>query len=134
MKLLRRAHRACALCCTALLLATTVLPAHASLVGTGAILTEARADTDRAGLLALLDRDEVRAELVRLGVDPAEARQRVERMTDAEIAELRAHLDELPAGAGPGTLVHAALVVFIVFVVTDMLGATDIFPFIRPIR
>ena len=53
-------------------------------------------------------------------------------MTDAEIAQINQRLSSLPAGSS--SVVGAILIVFIVFVITDVLGATDIFPFIRPIR
>ena len=39
--------------------------------------------------------------------------------------------DELPAG---GDVLGVILVVFIVFVITDVIGATDIFPFIKPVK
>ena len=51
-------------------------------------------------------------------------------MTDTEIMQLNERLKDMPAGEGAAGII---LVVFIVFVITDMLGATDIFSFIRPI-
>ena len=52
-------------------------------------------------------------------------------MTDAEISELNKRLADMPAG---GDAVGVIILLFVIFVITDMLGATDIFPFIHPVR
>lgn len=57
--------------------------------------------------------------------------QRVAAMTNAEVAQLTTELDELPAGRG---LLGAAVLIFVVFVITDAIGATDIFTFVRPVN
>lgn len=125
-----RLRRLCCVFCVALLVAPMILPVHAAMVGNGTIVAEARTNADRTEVLAFLDRGEVRAELEAMGVDPADAKSRVAAMTDAEIAELNKRIDEMPAGGG---VLEVALVVFIVFVITDVIGATDIFPFIHPV-
>ena len=132
MNAFRRLKRSLALFCVFLLLAPIVAPVHAAMVGTDKVLADARGDADRAEVLAFLDRDDVRQQMEALGVDPADAEARVAAMTDAEIAELHARMDEIPAGGA--NVLSVALVVFIVFVVTDVIGATDIFPFIRPVK
>lgn len=122
-----RWKRAVSTACAALLLLASVAPAQAALVGTDDVLNEARVEADRAELVQLLDRDEVRERLQAMGVDPSDAQKRVERMTEGELAQLQAHMDEAPAG---GDVLGVALTVFIVFVITDVIGATDIFPFV----
>lgn len=78
-----------------------------------------------------LNHPSVKQQLIDLGVDPVAAQERVEHMTTAELTELQQQMDQLPAGASlGGTLVT----VFIVLVITDMLGATDIFPFVKNIN
>lgn len=131
MRLSPRMRRVVAGLCAFLLLGTTTLPAAAAMVGTEQVIQEARADLDREHVLEMLDRDDVRSQLEAMGVDPAEAKARVDRMTDAEIATLAEHLDELPAGSG---VLTAVVIIFIVFVITDVVGATDIFPFIRSVN
>lgn len=133
MNTFRRLRRSLASLCIFLLLAPIALPVHAAMVGNDEVVAEARGDLDRAEVMAFLDRDDVRAQLEAQGVDPADAKARVAAMTDAEVAELQARMDEIPAGAGPSVL-GAALVIFVVFVITDVIGATDIFPFIRPVE
>lgn len=83
----------------------------------------------RDEVISALQRDEVQNELERQGVDPDQVVERVERMNDAEIAQLHGQLDELPAGGS--SLVSAAVFVFVVLLVTDLLGLTDVFPFTR---
>lgn len=121
-----------AICCALMLLFVATAPAHAAMVGTDEVLGTAEATDQRAELVALVERDDVREQLVEYGVDPADAEMRIQNMTDAEVAQLHGRIDELPAGSN--SVVGVALVVFIVFVVTDVIGATDIFPFIHPVK
>jgi hypothetical protein len=65
-------------------------------------------------------------------VNPGEIKTRVGALTDAEAAELAGRIDELPAG-GVGIL-GAILIVFLVLLLTDILGYTKVFPFTRPMR
>lgn len=92
------------------------------------------ADDRRTELSAFLARQDVSSELAFLGVDTAEAQQRVATLTDAEVAELHAALPDLPAGAdGLGTVVGAILLVFFVLLLTDILGLTKVYPFTRSV-
>jgi hypothetical protein len=101
------------------------LPAQAALVATDAAL-------ERQHIAGLLERAEVQQQLRAYGVEPAEARARVAALTDAEAAQLVSNVDELPAG-GVG-IVGAIVLVFLVLLVTDILGYTKVFPFTKPIR
>lgn len=121
-----------AICCAVTLLLVATAPAHAAMIGTDEVLGAAEVRDQRAELVALIEREDVRDQLVEYGVDPANAGMRVQSMTDAEVARLHGRIDELPAGSA--SVVGVAVTVFIVFVVTDVIGATDIFPFIRPVN
>jgi hypothetical protein len=103
------------------------LPALAGIVSTDTVV----AGAERERLTSLLERSEVRARLEALGVDAAKARDRVAALSDAEAAQLAAQLDELPAG---GDILWAAVLIFLVLLVTDMMGYTKIFPFTRSAR
>jgi len=112
----------------------TLLPASplmAGMLDTGALLHAATAGAERAALVQRLDAPDVRDALTRMGVDPADADARVARLTDAEVADLNARLDQLPAGAGA---LEAVLIVFLIFVITDAIGLTNIFAFVKPAR
>lgn len=75
-----------------------------------------------------LGRADVRAQLVELGVDPAAAEARVAQMSDAEVAALAQRVQALPAGAGA---VEVLALLFVVLIITDILGYTDVFTFVR---
>jgi uncharacterized protein DUF6627 len=104
------------------------LPSQAALVGTDAAL----AAEQRERVATLLERADVRAQLKAHGVRPAELKARVAALTDAEVAQLARELDRLPAG-GEG-IVGALLIVFLVLLITDLLGLTKVFTFTRPVR
>ena len=88
-----------------------VSPAYADIVSTQDMVTEQRAGVNKAQLTDQLQRTDVQEQLVRYGVDPAEALERINSMTDEEILELTANIDELPAGA------DAVVVVLLLFVI-----------------
>lgn len=81
-------------------------------------------------VLSFLDTAEVQQKLVQLGVSQQDAAQRIANMTDAELAALNSQLHEMPAGGVVGTIVT----VLVVVAVLDLMGLTDVYPFIRPIR
>lgn len=71
-----------------------------------------------------LEREDVQNQLIRLGVDPENAKKRVAGLTAGEISELEKRIDELPAGSG----VLAVLgIVFVVLIVLELTGVTNIF-------
>jgi hypothetical protein len=108
--------------------------AHAGLIPTEEVagaLAAGQSGPGHARLVAALARDEVRSEMVRLGVDQALAVDRVAALTDEEAARLADQIDSAPAGSG---IVGALLLVFFVLLFTDLLGWTKVFPFTRTIR
>jgi hypothetical protein len=87
---------------------------------------------DRQRIATVLERDDVRAQLAARGIGLGEAQARVAALTDAEAADLAAQIDALPAGGV--SVLGVALVVFLVLLLTDILGYTKIFPFTKPAR
>jgi cytochrome c553 len=107
-------------------------PAHAAMVSTDEILKQNQQNLDRERLDMFLDRSDVRKQLEAWGVNGEEAKAWVDSLTDQEIVEIAAQIDQMPAGGSAlGTLVGAALIAFLVLLITDILGYTDIFPFIK---
>ena len=93
------------------------------------------AAADREKVMSFLARDDVRQQMRDLGVDPEEAGARVAAMSDAEVHELAAKLENAKAGEGPlGAIVGAAVFVFVVLLITDILCFTDVFPFTKCAR
>src|SRR5438552_3968216 len=104
------------------------LPSQAAMLATDAALAAAQRDQ----VSRVLERADVQARLAALGVDAEAVKARVAALTDEEAARLAAKIDSLPAG-GDG-LIGAIVLIFIVLLITDILGLTKIFPFTRPIR
>jgi hypothetical protein len=106
--------------------------ANAALVSTEQVLAQGEGAAERARVLAFLDRAEVREQIVALGVDPTEAAARVRALSDVQVREIAGQLDQLPAGQSAiGAVVGAILLIFLILLVTDLLGLTDVFPFVR---
>jgi hypothetical protein len=107
------------------------LPAQAGMLPTESAL----ASPEKERIVSLLERSDVRAQLQSLGVNPADVKVRVAALTDEEVSQLANRIDSLPAGAdGLGAVVGALVLIFIVLLITDILGLTHIFPFTRPIK
>lgn len=106
--------------------AAVSLPAQAGMIAT---------PTERDGLLRLLDRADVQSQLQAYGVSTEQAKARVAAMSDLEAAQLASQIESLPAGGDfGGALISAILVVFLVLLLTDILGLTKVFPFTKPIK
>ncbi len=86
----------------------------------------------RAEVVSWLQRDDVRQELTRMGVDSAQAVERVSALSDEEVLRLHGRIDQAQA-AGDG-LVGALVFIFVLLLVTDLLGLTKVFPFTRSMR
>jgi len=91
--------------------------------------------TEHQGLLRVLERADVQQQLQARGITLEQAKARVAALSDAEAAQLAAQIDSLPAGGdGVGALIGALLIVFLVLLLTDILGLTKVFPFTKPIK
>ncbi len=136
MSTLRHMRRPIACLVILALSAFTIIsaPAHAVMINTAEILKQKQQDLTRERLHILLDHSEVRKHLETWGVNPEEAKARVDSLTDQEIAKISARIDQLPAGGdGLGVIVGAAVLIFLVLLLTDILGVTDIFPFVKKV-
>lgn len=126
MTALKRAVSSLLIVCT--LGAGMPSPAAAGIVAIDQVVAGAK----REQVANFLDRAEVRERMQALGVSPEAARERVDALSDEEVAKLANRLDQLPAG---GTdVLGVALIVFIILLITDILGYTKIFPFTRPVQ
>jgi len=107
----------------------------AALVPTEATV-EARSAREARDLInSLLSREEVQKQLKLHGIDPLEAKARVDSLSDAEAVDVAKRIDQLPAGGSTvGIIVGAILIIFLVLLITDLLGLTDVFPFVKKHR
>ena len=119
---------------TALLMAfatTFSVSAHAGMVGTGELIQQQQTELDRQQLLDMLEQQEVKEKLADLGVSEDQVAERIQNLTPAELADFEQQLAEAPTGEG---VVGVIVLFLLVFIITDMLCATDIFSFINCIR
>jgi hypothetical protein len=107
----------------------------AALVSTEAAVEARSAQEARSLIHSLLAREEVQARLQLHGIEPGEAKARVDSLSDAETIEVAKRIDQLSAGGSAvGIIVGAILLVFLVLLITDLLGLTDVFPFVKKHR
>ena len=112
--------------------------AHAGMITTKTVIdqqmpestTAGQATTPRERIRDLLARDDVRTEMIALGIAPAEAEARIAALTDQEVTAIAGKLDQLPAGEGVGSILIIIFIVFGVAVLLDALGILNIFPFV----
>ncbi|MCW4152228.1 MULTISPECIES: PA2779 family protein [Halomonadaceae] len=117
-----------ALVITSLPVAAAPASSSTDLVSTQSVLANDSAQADRERIHQLLNRADIQDALVKQGVDLDEVEMRVAALSDAEAQQMATQLEELPAGAG---VVGALFAVFIILLVTDILGLTDVYPFTR---
>ncbi len=104
---------------------------HAAMVTNNQIMDQLQMSSEKQTLLQTIRRADVQQQLLGMGVNVEDVEARVNMMTQDEIAQLSQQIEDLPAG---GDILGVLLVIFIVFVITDAIGATDIFPFIKPVN
>ena len=115
-----------------LLIAIPYQPLLAAMVATEDTFNQIKAQDARDNLKALLSRNDIKNALISQSIDPDEAKARVDSLSDSEVIEVAGKIEQLPAGGGAfGALIGAALIVFLVLLITDILGYTDIFPFVK---
>lgn len=109
------------------------LTAQAGIVTTGEFIASSTPTThpNRERVSRFLARDDVRQALQAQGVSPQAAVERVQAMSDAEVEQLAGRIDQAPAG---GDVLGVLFTVFIVLLVTDIMGLTKVFPFTRSVR
>ncbi len=114
------------------LIATPYQPLLAAMVPTEDTFCQMKAQDVRDHLKTLISRNDIKKILVSQGIDSDEAKARVDSLSDSEVIEVADKIEQLPAGGGVfGAIIGAALIVFLVLLVTDLLGFTDVFPFIK---
>lgn len=132
MTMFRRA--VAGLAATALLTASLPAMAQPAPTRAPALVTteEALAPSVQQRVGALLARADVRDALTARGVDARQVEARVAALTDDEARLLADQLDQLPAGASD--ILGILFAVFIILLITDILGLTKVFPFTKPIK
>jgi ribosomal protein L30E len=105
---------------------------QAAIVSTEQVVSANAAQQNRAKIAATFDRADVQVELQKMGVTPEEAKARVAALSDAETASIAHRVDAMPAG-GDG-LIGGLIFIFVLLLVTDIIGLTKVFPFTKSVR
>lgn len=117
---------------TMFLMSVTVQMVQAAMVRTETVLTLSTAKNVRENLDQFLKREDVKAIMMAQGISHIEAKARVDSLSDAEIMKIADKMDQLPAGGSTfGVIMGAVVIIFIVLLITDILGYTDIFTFVK---
>lgn len=109
------------------------MPASAAVIPTDTVIAAATASDlsrQRSELTTFLARADVKTQLVGLGVDPGQAAARIASLSDDEVQQLHGKMQTLPAG---GDILGVLVFIFVLLLVTDILGLTKVFPFTRHI-
>lgn len=106
-------------------------PVHAALISTEQMSARQNREINQQKIQRTLDRPELVRQLESMGVSADQARQRVDALTDQEMAMLADQTDRLPAG---GDFFGTVGLIFIILLITDILGFTKVFPFTRAQR
>jgi len=107
------------------------IAAQASIMATDDVISASAATANRESVSSFLARDDVRQAMQGQGISPQAASERVNAMSDAEVAQLAGRVDQAPAG---GEVLGLLFTIFIVLLVTDIMGLTKVFPFTRSVR
>ena len=138
MKVIRKWLKLTSISLTILMLFISIpfQPVLAAMIGTETVMDIARAREARTYLQQLLMRQDVQAELITYGIDPGEAKRRIDALSDDEAIRIADQVDQLPAGGASFLAVPlvVTLVLFLVLVILDLTGVTDVFPFINSQR
>jgi len=115
-----------------LLLDFSVRMSQAQLIGTNTVIAVQKQEAARERVTAFLNRDDVQKVMVQRGVNVVEAQQRVASLSDAELTKISKAMEQLPAGGdGVGAVIGAVVFIFIVLLITDLLGLTHVFSFVN---
>lgn len=115
-----------------LFIAIPYQPLLAAMVTTEETFNQIKAQDARDNLKTLLSRNDIKNALISQGIDPDEAKARIDSLSDSEVIEVADKIEQLPAGGGAfGAVIAASVIVFLVLLITDILGYTDVFPFVK---
>ncbi len=111
----------------AVLLATAGIqaPAMADIVTTSELAMQAELQMQRDDVRSMLARDDVREAMLAYGINTADIDARINSLTESELLQIQNQMALLPAG---GSVVGVVVGVILIFVLLDLLGATDVFP------
>jgi hypothetical protein len=134
MKMVRKTLKPMSIC-LAVIMFMMFAPVHAvlaAMIETETVMDSARGQEARDLIHKVLAREDVQAALSEHGIDPVEAKARIDSLSDDEVIRIADQIDQLPEGAGAaGFLIVVLLVMLVVLIILDVTGVADIFTFIK---
>lgn len=103
----------------------SAMAANEGMVTTQQLLSQQQHSDNLAKVNAFMSQENVQQMLTERGVDVDDAKMRIASLSDAELQQLSAQIDELPAGQGA---LGFLLFLLVFFMLLDIAGVTDIFP------
>jgi hypothetical protein len=106
--------------CSFLVIAMAMLPfqsGQAAMIGSDAVIASAASQADRNTVNNFFNRADTASQLQALGVDAQSAKERVNSMTDSEVASLAGKINSMPVGANSsaGAIILLALIIWAVW-------------------
>ncbi|MGD9226797.1 MAG: PA2779 family protein [Desulfobacterales bacterium] len=92
----------------------------AAMISTESIINVDRGQSPRDYLNNLLTREEIQAALISQGIDPQEAQDRIDSLSDDEIGRFVHEMDPLPAGGDGGLGVFTFSLILIIAMLIDL--------------
>jgi hypothetical protein len=115
-----------------LLLDFSVQAANAQMVDTNTVIAVQQEQANRERVAAFLGRGDVQQVMIQHGVDAVEAQKRVDSLSNTELTKIANSIEQLPAGGDAvSAIVGAAVFIFVVLLITDLLGLTHVFSFVN---
>ena len=112
-----------------LLMSTFYQSASAAMIRTETLLEPDRRLQTRDDLQQLLARKDVQEALIAWGINPLEAKARINSFSDTEIEQIAEKINQLPVGGRFANFAIAVvLVIVIAFIIFEYTGVTNIFP------
>lgn len=105
--------------------------AYAGMIGVDKVAASEQSQNQRERIKSFLEREDVVKAMQTEGLDASTAKARVDALTDQEVQQVAGKIDTMPAG---GDILSILFTIFVVLLVTDILGFTKVFSFTRTVR
>jgi len=112
-------------------LSLPIQAAYAGIIGVDQVAVSEQSQNQRERIKSFLERADVVKAMQAEGLDASTANARVDALTDQEVQQVAGKIDTMPAG---GDILGILFSIFVVLLVTDILGLTKVFPFTRSAR
>jgi hypothetical protein len=88
--------------------------AHAEMITTNQVVDNMMRAQDHLKIVSYMDREDVKAQMIKLGVAPEEAKMRLAGMSDAELRKVAGEIDNSTAGGDIGGILVLVLVIILI--------------------